>query len=215
MNDKADQNERRRRATLVGAGAVFLWGSLAVLTTYTGESALSDCRNRVLYRLWSRPDQTDRIARAAERAVPAKRRRVGDRGRRAVRISFPSLSRTEDLAAGSGQPDQLSLAPANRSVFRVFTGSDVTDASYCRRGDGLRRCGSSRHRRQRLYARSRSRRRIYGSARRAFVWTIYSLASSRLTSVPTDAIGAFCLVAAILSDSAHLVFETTVIPSTG
>ena len=49
----------------------------------------------------------------------------------------------------------------------------------------------------------------------ALVWTGYSLASSRLTSVSTDAIGAFCLVAAILSTGAHLAFETTVAPSTG
>ena len=37
MNNAAPTPEERRRATLVGAGAVFLWGTLAVLTTLTGE----------------------------------------------------------------------------------------------------------------------------------------------------------------------------------
>ncbi len=37
MTEAASHSEQRRRATLVGAGAVFLWGSLAILTTLTGE----------------------------------------------------------------------------------------------------------------------------------------------------------------------------------
>lgn len=37
MTDAASHSEQRRRATLVGAGAVILWGSLAILTTLTGE----------------------------------------------------------------------------------------------------------------------------------------------------------------------------------
>ena len=37
MNNAAPNPDERRRATLVGAGAVFLWGTLAVLTTLTGE----------------------------------------------------------------------------------------------------------------------------------------------------------------------------------
>jgi hypothetical protein len=36
-SNAASNTGERRRATLVGAGAVFLWGSLAVLTTLTGE----------------------------------------------------------------------------------------------------------------------------------------------------------------------------------
>ena len=37
MTDAESHYEQRRRATLVGAGAVILWGSLAILTTLTGE----------------------------------------------------------------------------------------------------------------------------------------------------------------------------------
>ena len=37
MTNAATSSETRRRATLIGAGAVFLWGSLAILTTLTGD----------------------------------------------------------------------------------------------------------------------------------------------------------------------------------
>ena len=37
MTNAATIPETRRRATLIGAGAVFLWGSLAILTTLTGD----------------------------------------------------------------------------------------------------------------------------------------------------------------------------------
>lgn len=37
MTDTVSNMEQRRRATLVGAGAVFLWGSPAILTTLTGD----------------------------------------------------------------------------------------------------------------------------------------------------------------------------------
>ena len=47
------------------------------------------------------------------------------------------------------------------------------------------------------------------------IWSSYSVASSQLGDVPTDAIGAFSLVAGILSAVAHVLFEPTVMPSTG
>lgn len=49
----------------------------------------------------------------------------------------------------------------------------------------------------------------------ALIWSSYSVASSRLGGVPTDAIGAFSLVTGILSALAYMLFETTALPSTG
>lgn len=49
----------------------------------------------------------------------------------------------------------------------------------------------------------------------AFAWAIYSVASRRLAAVPTDAVGGFCLVTAILALILHLAFETTHWPDTG
>jgi len=46
----------------------------------------------------------------------------------------------------------------------------------------------------------------------AFVWAIYSVASRRFASVPSDAVVGFCLVTALLAALCHLLFETTVWP---
>lgn len=47
----------------------------------------------------------------------------------------------------------------------------------------------------------------------AFTWAAYSVLSRRFASVPTDAIGAFCAATAILSWLVHALTETTVIPA--
>lgn len=47
----------------------------------------------------------------------------------------------------------------------------------------------------------------------AFIWSGYSLMSRRLGDVPTDAVGGFCGVTALLATLAHLAFEDTVWPS--
>ena len=49
----------------------------------------------------------------------------------------------------------------------------------------------------------------------ALIWSSYSVASSLLGSIQTDAIGAFSLVAGILSAVANTLFETAALPSTG
>jgi drug/metabolite transporter (DMT)-like permease len=46
----------------------------------------------------------------------------------------------------------------------------------------------------------------------ALTWAAYSLLSRRLAHVPTDAVGAFCAVTAVLALICHLAFETTFWP---
>ncbi|MCV6547370.1 MAG: DMT family transporter [Cohaesibacter sp.] len=46
----------------------------------------------------------------------------------------------------------------------------------------------------------------------AFTWSGYSILSRRFASVPTDIVIGFCLVTAVLSGVAHLLFEETVWP---
>lgn len=46
----------------------------------------------------------------------------------------------------------------------------------------------------------------------ALTWSSYSVASRRFGHVPTDAVGGFCAVAALLAIPCHLLFETTVWP---
>lgn len=46
----------------------------------------------------------------------------------------------------------------------------------------------------------------------AVVWGAYSVLSRRFGDVPTEAVGGFCLVTALLALLCHLAFETTVMP---
>jgi drug/metabolite transporter (DMT)-like permease len=48
----------------------------------------------------------------------------------------------------------------------------------------------------------------------AFTWAFYSLASSRMGTVPTDAVTGFCLMTSLLSVLAHCLFEQTFWPET-
>ncbi|KQT73642.1 hypothetical protein ASG51_09265 [Methylobacterium sp. Leaf465] len=47
----------------------------------------------------------------------------------------------------------------------------------------------------------------------AFVWSGYSVLSSRVGAVPTDAVAGFCLATAALSFACHRAFETTLWPA--
>jgi drug/metabolite transporter (DMT)-like permease len=54
----------------------------------------------------------------------------------------------------------------------------------------------------------------YGAALAcAVTWAGYSVANRRYRSVPTDAVGGFCAATAVLAVVCHLAFETTVWPS--
>jgi drug/metabolite transporter (DMT)-like permease len=48
----------------------------------------------------------------------------------------------------------------------------------------------------------------------AVTWAVYSVASRRMAAVPTESVAGFCLATAALSLAAHLMLETTVLPST-
>jgi drug/metabolite transporter (DMT)-like permease len=48
----------------------------------------------------------------------------------------------------------------------------------------------------------------------AFVWSSYSVLSRKFASVPTDAVGGFCLATAFLAACMHFALESTVLPET-
>ncbi len=48
----------------------------------------------------------------------------------------------------------------------------------------------------------------------AFIWSIYSVTSRLVKTVPTDAVGWFCALTALLALVCHLLLETTVMPNT-
>lgn len=47
----------------------------------------------------------------------------------------------------------------------------------------------------------------------ALIWSSYSLLSRRFGNIPTNAVGAFCGVTAILAWLCHIVFEPTIVPT--
>lgn len=48
----------------------------------------------------------------------------------------------------------------------------------------------------------------------ALTWSIYSVVNRRFPHVPTDTVGGFCAVVAVLAAACHFIFETTVLPET-
>lgn len=48
----------------------------------------------------------------------------------------------------------------------------------------------------------------------ALTWSIYSVANRRFKDVPTDTVGGFCAVTALLAGICHVMFEQTVMPET-
>lgn len=47
----------------------------------------------------------------------------------------------------------------------------------------------------------------------ALIWSSYSVLSRRFGAIPTDAVGGFCGVTAVLAWICHFVFESTILPS--
>ena len=215
-SNAASNTGERRRATLVGAGAVFLWGSLAVLTTLTGEI---------------QPFQI--VATAFFVAFILALVKWVARGE-SVTAPFRQSARAWTIGVGGlfGYHFLIFLAlktspPVQANLINYLWPLLIVLCSALLPGQRLR----SRHIAGALAGFSGACLLVTGgnvvmpapehipgyaaALAAALVCAGYSLASSRLTSVSTDAIGAFCLVAAILSTGAHLLFETTVSPSTG
>jgi drug/metabolite transporter (DMT)-like permease len=48
----------------------------------------------------------------------------------------------------------------------------------------------------------------------ALIWALYSIFSRHFGDISTASVGGFCLITAVLSLMCHLVFETTILPST-
>lgn len=208
--------EQRRRATLVGAGAVFLWGSLAILTGLTGDvqpfqivaTAFFVAFLLALVKWILAGDSLIAPFRQSLRAWA-----IGVGGLFGYHfLLFLALKTSPPVQANLINylwPLLIvlfsALLPGQTLRLRHIAGALIGFSGACllvTGGNGV--MPAPEH--------------LPGYAAAlagALVWASYSVASSRLTSVPTDAIGAFCLVAAILSTGAHLIFETTVPPSAG
>ena len=214
MTNTATSSETRRRATLIGAGAVFLWGSLAILTTLTGDVP---------------PFQMVAIAFGVAFVIALTKWVV--RGEtvlhqfrhpgRAWSIGIIGLFGYHVLvftALKSAPPVQANLINYLWPLLIVFFSALLPGEKLRPRhvagtllgfaGVYLLVTGGASVRPDPAY--------LHGYAAAfaaALMWSTYSVASSRLGDVPTDAIGVFCLAAGVLSLIAHILFETTVSPS--
>ncbi len=213
MNDAAAANDERRRATLIGSGAVLIWGTLAVLTTATGDippfelvalsfaigSAFAHAkwliRGESVMRAWRQPARAWALGLAGlfgyhfciflalKSAPPAEANLINYLWPLLI-VLFSALLPGERLRA---RHVAGALAGFSGAALLVTRGGSLGfDAAHA--------AG-------------------YGAALAAAVlWSGYSVASSRLASVPTDAVGAFCLGTAIMAGLAHLALERTVVP---
>lgn len=55
----------------------------------------------------------------------------------------------------------------------------------------------------------------FAAAACALIWSGYSVINRRFSAVPTDVVGGFCAVTAILAGTTHLLFETSLWPLSG
>ena len=213
MTNAAGNFEERRRATLIGSGAVFLWSSLALFTTMTGDVP---------------PFQMVAIAFAVAFCLALIKWMV--RGESIV-APFRQTPQTWAICVGglfgyhalvfaalkTAPPVEANLvnylwpllivlfsafSPGERLRLRHVLGALTGFGGVCVLVLGDRTPDPD----------SRFLLGYAAAFCAAFVWAGYSVASSRLADVSTDAIAAFCLVAAILSFAAHLLFETTSVP---
>ena len=216
MTNAATIPETRRRATLIGAGAVFLWGSLAILTTLTGNvppfqmvAIAFGVAFVIALTKWVVRGETDLhqfrhpgrawaigiiglfgyhvlVFTALKSAPPVQANLVNYLWPLLI-VFFSALLPGEKLRPRHVAGTLLGFA----GVYLLVTGgASVRPDPACLHG--------------------------YAAAfAAALMWSTYSVASSRLGDVPTDAIGVFCLAAGVLSLIAHILFETTVSPSFG
>ena len=216
MTEAASHSEQRRRATLVGAGAVFLWGSLAILTTLTGEIQPFQIVATAFFVAFLLP-LIKWIIRGESLTAPFRQTSlawaVGVGGLfgyhflifLALKISPPVQANLINYLWPLMIVLFSALLPGQTLRPRHIAGALAGFSGACLLVTG----GNT------LMPAPEYIPGYVAALAAGLVWTGYSLASSRLTSVSTNAIGAFSLVAAILSTGAHILFETTVTPSTG
>ncbi len=214
MTEFVSERATRRRATLIGGGAVLLWGTLAPLTVWTAgippfqlvamafaaavalTAAMGAIRRRPPAAFFRHPPAAWMLGVGglfgfhfflfvALRTAPAVEANLINYLWPLLIVLFSAFLPGERLAA--------------RHVAGAFAGLAGTALLVIRDGpldvDPAYALG-------------------FGAAvLSALIWAGYSVASSRLRSVPTEAVGGFCVGTALLGLLAHLALETTVAPT--
>jgi len=207
-----DERGARRRATLIGALAVLLWATLALLTEATGRTPPFQLTAMTfglafalaLLRWLARGDRLRERLR-----LPAAAWAVGVGGLfgyhavyfLALRLA-PAVEASLIAYLWPLLIVVLSAAlPGERLLARHLAGAGLglAGAALIVLKDG----GAFRPEHLGGHA---------AALACAFIWSLYSLASRRLKSVSSEAVGAYCGATAALALAAHLAFEATVWP---
>lgn len=204
----------RRRATAIGASAIILWATLALLTTLTRAippfetEAVAFAVGGLTGVLWmlARGRSITHAVRQPPRAWA-----LGVGGLFGYHFLFFLALKTAPAAAANLinylWPLLIvvfaGLLPGERLGRRQITGAAV---GLC--GTVLLVTGG-----RGLTVDAAALPGFLAAAGAAVTWAAYSVLSRRLGSVPTDSVAFFCLVTAALSLLAHLAWEATVAPS--
>lgn len=204
----------RRRATAIGASAIILWATLALLTTLTRAippfetEAVAFAVGGLTGVLWmlARGRSITHAVRQPPRAWA-----LGVGGLFGYHFLFFLALKTAPAAAANLinylWPLLIvvfaGLLPGERLGRRQITGAAV---GLC--GTVLLVTGG-----RGLTVDAAALPGFLAAAGAAVTWAAYSVLSRRLGSVPTDSVAFFCLATAGLSLLAHLAWESTVAPS--
>lgn len=214
MDQAADKDGQRRRATLIGGGAVVIWGTLALFTTLTGDVppfqlVASSFLIAFLLAFVKWIVRRERIA--AHFRQPLRAWALGVGGLFGYHF-FVFLALKTAPAVEANLINYLwpllivvfsALLPGEHLRLRHLAGAFAGFA-----GAALLVTGGAE-----FGLRTEFLTGYAAALAAALIWSSYSVANSRFADVPTDAVGAFCLVTAILAAIAHLALEATVVPS--
>ncbi|MDE1149421.1 MAG: EamA family transporter [Azospirillaceae bacterium] len=205
-----------RRATLIGAGAILLWATLALLTTLTGPIPPFETE-AVAFAVGGLTGIVAMVARgrsplAAVKQPPAAWA-LGVGGLFGYHFLY-FLSLKSAPAAEANLINYLwpllivlfaGLLPGERLGRRQVLGACVGLA-----GTVLLVTGG-----QGVHVDPAYLPGFLAAAGAAVTWGAYSTLSRLLGSVPTDAVAFFCLGTAVLSAVCHVALEVTVVPDAG
>jgi drug/metabolite transporter (DMT)-like permease len=215
-----DAPSARRRATLIGAIAPLLWATLALLTTYARplpafELVAMTFALAFLLVLgkWVIGAARGGPSVASRFRLPARAWVTGVSGLFLYHVFyFNALARAPAVEASL----ICYLWPLLLVLFSAFLPGEKLKPAHILGGlCGLAGAGLLVTKGQGLGFDPAYARGYLAALACAFTWSIYSLLNRRMGAVPSDAVGVYCGMTALLGLACHLIFERWVTPSIG
>jgi drug/metabolite transporter (DMT)-like permease len=215
-----DAPSARRRATLIGAIAPLLWATLALLTTYTRPMPAFELVAMtfalaflLVLGKWVIGAARGGPSVASRFRLPARAWVTGVSGLFLYHVFyFNALARAPAVEASL----ICYLWPLLLVLFSAFLPGEKLKPAHILGGlCGLAGAGLLVTKGQGLGFDPAYARGYLAALACAFTWSIYSLLNRRMGAVPSDAVGVYCGMTALLGLACHLIFERWVTPSIG